>query len=130
MCLLVSPNHALAAKALVEWPVVRSERLLILKEGHCFRDQVLTTCSRRSADVRAIFDGDQFSSILIGRFWFGVSIIPEMAADVATGCRVVRLGPASVRKVGYFRNRRSYCSKAAKACISWLRTVAQKHMKS
>ena len=131
MCLLVSPNHAWAAKQLVEWPAVRGERLLILKEGHCFRDQVLTACSRRSGDVKAIFEGDQFSSIFpLVASGFGVSIVPEMAADLATGCRVVHLGPASVRKVGYFRNRRSYGSKAAKAFISWLRAIAEEHMKS
>lgn len=126
MCLAVSPRHRLASATVAEWPAVRSERLLVLKEGHCFRDQVLTACTRRGAKVQAIFESDQFSSIFpLVASGFGVSIIPKMAAPLATGCRVVPLGPASVRKIGYFRNRRSFQSKAAKSFADWLRKVAQ-----
>jgi DNA-binding transcriptional LysR family regulator len=76
--------------------------------------------------LKPFFESDQFSSIFpLVASGFGVSIIPEMAAPLATGCRVVPLGPASVRRVGYFRNRRCFSSKAAKAFVSWLRTVAQ-----
>ena len=126
MCLVVPPAHPLASATVAEWPGLRSERLLVLKEGHCFRDQVLTACTRRGAYVQAIFESDQFSSIFpLVASGFGVSIIPEMAAPLATGCRVVPLGPASVRRVGYFRNRRCFNSKAMKAFVSWLRSVAQ-----
>ena len=48
-----------------------------------------------------------------------------MAAHLATGCCVVPLGPERVRKVGYFRNRRTLQSKSVKAYASWLRGVAR-----
>jgi LysR family transcriptional regulator, hydrogen peroxide-inducible genes activator len=131
MCLAVAPTHPLASATVAEWPALRTERLLILKEGHCFRDQVLTAGTRRGAYAQAIFESDQFSSIFpLVASGFGVSIIPEMAAPLATGCRVVPLGPASVRRVGYFRNRRCFSSKAAKAFVSWLRSVAQEQAKN
>jgi LysR family hydrogen peroxide-inducible transcriptional activator len=126
MCLVVAPTHPLASVTVAEWTALRSERLLILKEGHCFRDQILTACTRRGAHIKAIFESDQFSSIFpLVASGFGVSIIPEMAAPLATGCRVVPLGPASVRKIGYFRNRRGISSKAVKAFVSWLRSLCQ-----
>ena len=62
-CLVVAPEHRLASATVAEWAAVRGERLLVLKEGHCFRDQVLTACTRRDAQMQAIFESDQFSSI-------------------------------------------------------------------
>jgi len=126
MCLVVALAHPLASATVAEWSALRSERLLVLKEGHCFRDQVLAACTRRGTYVPAIFESDQFSSIFpLVASGFGVSIIPEMAAPLAAGCCVVPLGPASARRVGYFRNRRCFTSKAAKAFVSWLRSVAR-----
>ena len=108
------------------WRSKSALRSCFVSAAACFRDQVLTACTRRGAYAQAIFESDQFSSIFpLVASGFGVSIIPEMAAPLATGCRVVPLGPASVRRVGYFRNRRCFSSKAAKAFVSWLRTVAQ-----
>ena len=126
MCVVVPPEHPLASVSVADLAALRSERLLVLKEGHCFRDQVLILCSRRGTSMRPIFETDQFSSIFpLVASGFGVSIIPEMASSLATGCCVIPLGPASFRKVGYFRNRRSFQSKAAKSFVSWLRGVAR-----
>jgi len=126
MCLVVAPEHRLASATVAEWAAVRGERLLVLKEGHCFRDQVLTACTRRDAQMQAIFESDQFSSIFpLVASGFGVSIIPAMAAHLATGCCVVPLGPERVRKVGYFRNRRTKQSKSVKAYVSWLRGLVR-----
>jgi LysR family transcriptional regulator, hydrogen peroxide-inducible genes activator len=126
MCLVVAPTHPLASATVAEWTALQSERLLILKEGHCFRDQILTACTRRGTHIKAIFESDQFSSIFpLVASGFGVSIVPEMAAPLAAGCCVVPLGPASVRKIGYFRNRRGISSKALKAFVSWLRDLCQ-----
>jgi LysR family transcriptional regulator, hydrogen peroxide-inducible genes activator len=131
MCLLVSPTHPLASAKVAEWRALESERLLILKDGHCFRDQILAACTRHGTHVNAIFESDQFSSMFpLVASGFGVSIIPEMAASLATGCCVVPLGPAGVRKIGYFRNRRGVSSKAVKAFISWLRAVVREQSES
>lgn len=131
MCLVVPPAHPLALATVAEWPAVQSERLLVLKEGHCFHDQVLTACTRRGAHVQSVFESYQFSSIFsLVASGFGVSIIPEMAAPLAIGCCLVPLGPASVRKIGYFRNRRCFQSKSVKAYMSWLRTVAGEQEKN
>ena len=53
-CLVVSPTHPLASANVAEWMAFESERLLILKEGHCFRDQILTACTRRGTHVQPI----------------------------------------------------------------------------
>jgi LysR family hydrogen peroxide-inducible transcriptional activator len=63
MCLVVSPTHPLASATVAEWTALESERLLILKDGHCFRDQILAACTRHGTHVKTVFESDQFSSI-------------------------------------------------------------------
>ncbi|MBU2993281.1 hydrogen peroxide-inducible genes activator [Octadecabacter sp. 1_MG-2023] len=60
-------------------------RLLLLEEGHCFRDQALAFCSLRSALPRESMDGSSLSTLvqLVGA-GIGVTLIPRMAIGVET----------------------------------------------
>jgi LysR family hydrogen peroxide-inducible transcriptional activator len=42
--ILLPANHPLAAKSEIEVDELNNETLLLLGEGHCFRDQILTAC--------------------------------------------------------------------------------------
>ena len=120
--LAVSPSHRLAAQQSVEWTEIQNERLLLLKEGHCFREQVLSACTRSHAEMGTIFESDQFSTLFpLVASGFGLSLVPEMASAFAAGCILVPLGKSGVRRIGYLRNRRGFYSKAAKAFIAWLK---------
>jgi LysR family hydrogen peroxide-inducible transcriptional activator len=60
-------------------------KLLLLEEGHCFRDQALAFCSMRSALPRDGLDGSSLSTLvqLVGA-GIGVTLIPDMAVSVET----------------------------------------------
>jgi len=60
-------------------------QLLLLEEGHCFRDQALEVCGLRSGARRAGFDGSSLSTLvqMVGA-GIGVTLIPEMAVAVET----------------------------------------------
>ena len=60
-------------------------RLLLLEEGHCFRDQALSFCNRHSAPPRELLDGSSLSTLVqMVSAGIGVTLIPEMAVAVET----------------------------------------------
>lgn len=60
-------------------------RLLLLEEGHCFRDQTLSFCSINPARPREGLDGSSLSTLvqMVGA-GIGVTLIPDMAVQVET----------------------------------------------
>lgn len=76
---------------------LREMRLLLLEEGHCFRDQALSFCNIPSSLPQEGLDGSSLSTLvqMVGA-GIGVTLIPEMAVPVETRS-------ASVC-VGHFRN--------------------------
>lgn len=71
-------------------------RLLLLEEGHCFRDQALSFCSLHSGLPRDSLDGSSLSTLvqMVGA-GIGVTLIPEMAVTVET-----RSAPVSIARFG------------------------------
>ncbi|SHM62503.1 LysR family transcriptional regulator, hydrogen peroxide-inducible genes activator [Roseovarius litoreus] len=84
---------------------LREMRLLLLEEGHCFRDQALSFCSLQSAVPRDGLDGSSLSTLvqMVGA-GMGVTLVPEMAVPVETrsaDVSVADLGdPRPTRTVG------------------------------
>lgn len=64
---------------------LREMRLLLLEEGHCFRDQALSFCHMHSAPPRELLDASSLSTLvqMVGA-GIGVTLIPEMAVAVET----------------------------------------------
>jgi LysR family hydrogen peroxide-inducible transcriptional activator len=61
---------------------LRTMRLLLLEEGHCFRDQALAFCGS-SGTPRELLDGSTLSTLVqMVAAGIGVTLIPEMAAAV------------------------------------------------
>ena len=60
-------------------------QLLLLEEGHCFRDQALEVCGLRGGARHAGLDGSSLSTLvqMVGA-GIGVTLIPEMAVGVET----------------------------------------------
>jgi LysR family hydrogen peroxide-inducible transcriptional activator len=65
--------------------MLRKVRLLLLEEGHCFRDQALSFCNIQSALPREGLDATSLSTLvqMVGA-GLGVTLIPEMAVAVET----------------------------------------------
>ena len=60
-------------------------RLLLLEEGHCFRDQALSFCELSGSDPQELMEGSSLSTLvqMVGA-GIGVTLIPEMALSLET----------------------------------------------
>ncbi|MBR0797695.1 LysR family transcriptional regulator [Bradyrhizobium jicamae] len=94
--LLVRPGEA-AGTPVPSSEMLREMRLLLLEEGHCFRDQALSFCNMQSSPPREVLDASSLSTLvqMVGA-GIGVTLIPEMAVSVET-----RSAPVAVSR---FRN--------------------------
>jgi len=64
---------------------LREMRLLLLEEGHCFRDQALSFCDMRPSRPRQGLDASSLSTLVqMAGAGIGVTLIPEMAVAVET----------------------------------------------
>src|SRR5271163_462933 len=65
--------------------MLRAMRLLLLEEGHCFRDQALAFCKMQSSPPREVLDASSLSTLVqMVSAGIGVTLIPEMAVPVET----------------------------------------------
>ncbi|GAA4217776.1 LysR family transcriptional regulator [Sagittula sp. NFXS13] len=80
-------------------------RLLLLEEGHCFRDQALSFCQTGRNMPRDGLDGSSLTTLvqMVG-VGLGVTLIPEMAVRVETGSAPVSVArfaePQPKRMIG------------------------------
>ncbi|WP_439103506.1 hydrogen peroxide-inducible genes activator [Celeribacter marinus] len=65
--------------------LLREMRLLLLEEGHCFRDQALSFCTASSTLPRDLMEGSSLSTLvqMVGA-GIGVTLIPDMAVPIET----------------------------------------------
>lgn len=125
--LAVPADHPLANEEKVQLRRVSQERLLILKDGHCLRDETLAICDRARTRFAAQFEADQFLTIFeLIRGGFGVSVVPGMGRGLSSGCRLIEIEPKASRRVGYIRLERRYLSKALEAFTGYLQETAPK----
>ena len=62
--------------------ILKDMRLLLLEEGHCFRDQALTFCKMGSSNSQDAIDGNSLTTLVqMVAAGFGVTFIHEMAAE-------------------------------------------------
>jgi LysR family hydrogen peroxide-inducible transcriptional activator len=73
---------------------LKEMRLLLLEEGHCFREQALSFCDTPAAPPREIVSGSSLATLvqMVGA-GIGVTLIPRMAVAVET-----RSAPVSVTR--------------------------------
>ena len=64
---------------------LREMKLLLLEEGHCFRDQALAFCGLQTAQPREVLDANSLSTLvqMVGA-GLGVTLVPEMAVRLET----------------------------------------------
>ena len=91
---------------------LREMRLLLLDEGHCFRDQALEFCDMRTPAPREMLDGSTLSTLVqMVSAGMGVTLIPEMAVPVETRAANVSVAsfpdPGPSRTIGMIWRRTS-----------------------
>lgn len=108
---LVRPD-ADAALPVPSPDMLREMRLLLLEEGHCFRDQALSFCNMATTRPRELLDGSSLSTLvqMVGA-GIGVTLIPEMAVPVETRSASVTVqrfrDPQPMRTIGMVWRRSS-----------------------
>lgn len=105
-----------------------ADRLLLLEEGHCFRDQMLALCSRdRAAESAVRYESGSIASLqALVRAGMGYTLIPELAADPEHDNAFLRhfKSPAPVREVSLVVHQ----SFPRERFIAWLRDAIRSHM--
>ncbi|MBP2561768.1 LysR family hydrogen peroxide-inducible transcriptional activator [Neorhizobium galegae] len=72
-------------KPVPEREALREMRLLLLEEGHCFRDQALSFCKIGTTRLREVMEGSSLSTLVqMVSAGIGITLIPEMAVPVET----------------------------------------------
>lgn len=78
--LAVHASNPLSKKSSVAITDLKTEKMLILQEGHCFGDQSLGVCRIKRENPQVRFQGSSLTSVLtLAASDQGVTFIPEMA---------------------------------------------------
>ena len=79
--LALPPGHRLTRKRSVRLDDIEKEPFIVMKEGHCLGDQVLSFCERRDLKPTINFRSAQLETIqALVRSGVGISLVPAMAA--------------------------------------------------
>ncbi len=84
---------------------LREMRLLLLEEGHCFRDQAISYCKLSSPLPRSLMEGSTLTTLVqMVAAGLGVTLIPEMALPIETRSATVAVArlprPRPSRTIG------------------------------
>jgi LysR family hydrogen peroxide-inducible transcriptional activator len=120
---VVPSDHRLASSSRVHLAQIEHDPFLLLKEGHCFRDNTLAACGRAHLRPNVVFESGQFTTILaMVAAGTGVSVVPEMAIEKREGCRFLPLADeGAFRRVGIVQMKRHFCSRIHRAFLQHLR---------
>jgi len=116
-------KHPLARRSTIALRDLRKEPFLLLRDGHCFRENAIAACDRARVSPQVVFESGQFSSLLglVGA-GVGVSLVPAMAVDRRSQVRFVRISdPTATRTIGALTLRGRSLSRAHQAFLSSLR---------
>jgi LysR family transcriptional regulator, hydrogen peroxide-inducible genes activator len=78
----VSKEHALAKKETINIKQMLDQDVLMLQEGHCFRDQALEFCSTHHANPHILFEGSSLVSVMnLAAANVGMTLVPKIAVN-------------------------------------------------
>lgn len=109
---------------------LRTMRLLLLEEGHCFRDQALSFCKLSPAASRDLMEGSSLSTLvqMVGA-GIGVTLIPDMAVAIETTTAPVSIArlpaPRPTRTIGLVWRKTNPMAGQFRALAEIVRDAAQ-----
>ena len=103
--LALPASRKIPAKVRATPELLRSDRLLLLEEGHCLRDQALAVCDLRKVESIDMFGASSLSTIVqMVSNGLGLTLLPELSLDLETrraDIRVMRFtDPEPQRVIG------------------------------
>ncbi|MGH9445803.1 MAG: LysR family transcriptional regulator [Terriglobia bacterium] len=107
---------------------VADEPFLLLKEGHCFRDDFLNLCKDSRVNPHVVFEGGQFETLVaMVAAGFGITVLPAMgrARFQRAGVGLLDFVPPEPRRtIGIVRWKGKYLTPAARVLIEAIRRAA------
>lgn len=103
--LAVPEDHRLASTAMASAADLLGERLLLLEEGHCLRDQALAFCGSRPDSREDAYGATSLATIVqLAANGMGVTLLPKISLSVEAahpGIRAIPFGqPQPERTIG------------------------------
>ncbi len=103
--LAMPAGKPVAAEALATPELFENERLLLLEEGHCLRDQALEFCSLKQVQNLDTFGTTSLSTLVqMVANGFGVTLLPRMSLETEAQRSDIQLlpfaPPEPARKIG------------------------------
>ena len=81
--LALPKSRRLSSRVRATRDLIEHERLLLLEEGHCLRDQALTYCSLQQVSTVNTFGVSSLSTIVeMVAAGYGITLLPEMCLNV------------------------------------------------
>jgi LysR family hydrogen peroxide-inducible transcriptional activator len=113
----------------VSFREVAEEPFLLLKDGHCFRDDVLQICKSARMNPHVVFESGQFDTLVaMVAAGVGLTLLPEMARGHYRNAGVGLLEfapPEPKRTIGVVRPKGKFLTGAARAFMEVLRKIPQ-----
>jgi LysR family hydrogen peroxide-inducible transcriptional activator len=80
LLLAVPSKHSLAVKPSVSVKDLDGEKFILMKEGHCLADQVLTFCHEKDLRLQIVLKTSQIETVhSLVMAGMGISLVPQMA---------------------------------------------------
>lgn len=103
--LAMPPGQNLSGRVRATRELVEQERLLLLEEGHCLRDQALSYCNLRQIDAVNTFGASSLSTIVeMVAAGLGITLLPEICLGIEERGRDIKLmrfvDPEPARTIG------------------------------
>jgi len=90
--LAMPASRKLKGRVLATAELVKNDRLLLLEEGHCLRDQALDFCQMRQAENIDTFGASSLSTLVqMVANGLGLTLLPEMSIGVEAQRKTLRL---------------------------------------
>lgn len=103
--LALPPSRQIDSRVLATPELLATDRLLLLEEGHCMRDQALTFCNLRRIENIDTFGASSLTTLVqMVTNGLGLTLLPEIALDVEARPGVIKVmrfaDPEPVRTLG------------------------------
>jgi LysR family hydrogen peroxide-inducible transcriptional activator len=129
LLLAMPAGHRLATKRKVRLADLESEKFILMKEGHCLGDQVLTFCGGRDFHPHVSCRSAQIETVqALVRAGLGISLVPKMAVNGSEASRPVYRSladPRPSRAVAVIWPKQRQLSRSGTELLKHLRQLAR-----
>jgi len=126
-----SPDNPLTRKKKIDITDIKDEKLLLLEDGHCLRDQALEVCQKAGWSKSADFQANSLSTLVqMVSAGIGSTLLPEMSLEVEArrpdSLAILPFqNPVPVRRIGLVWRRSSARKKEFRQLGTYLRNTLE-----